>query len=57
MSELEEVALVIQEKRLDKGNLTLAEARALAYLQLPLGETQQIIDGVADELMKFNVKG
>lgn len=54
MTELEEVAQAIHEKRVDKGNLTFAEARALAYIELPKDESQNVIDGVAEALMAYN---
>lgn len=52
MTELEEVTQAIHEKRVHKHlHLTFADARALAYLNLPKGESQNVIDGVAVTLL------
>lgn len=56
MTELEEVAHAIYEKHAYLWPLTRKQADSLAWIELPRGETQQIIDGVADALMTFNTK-
>ena len=56
MTELEEVAQAIYEKHSCLWPLTRKQADALAWVELPEGESQQILDGVSDSLMEFNIK-
>ena len=56
MTELEEVAQAIYEKHACLWPLTRKQADALAWVELPQGEAQQIIDGVADALLALNPK-
>ena len=54
MTELEEVAQAIYKKHSCLWPLTRKQADALAWVELPEGESQQILDGVADALMDLN---
>ena len=56
MTELEEVAQAIYEKHACLWPLTRRQANALAWVELPERESQQILDGVADALMALNSK-
>ena len=56
MTELEEVAQAIYEKHSCLWPLTRKQANALAWVELPEKESQQILDGVTDALMSFNPK-
>lgn len=56
MTELEELAQAIYEKHACLWPLTRKQADALAWVELPHGESQQVINGVADALMALNPK-
>ena len=56
MTELEEVAQAIYEKHSCLWPLTRKQAEALAWVELPIKESQQILDGVTDALMDLKPK-
>ena len=56
MTELQEVAQAIYKKHSCLWPLTRKQANTLAWVELPEGESQQILDGVSDALMEFNIK-
>lgn len=56
MTELEEVAQAIYDKHSCLWPLTRKKAEALAWIELPKDESEHVINGVADALMKFNQK-